>query len=63
MSKLISEHEVNRAFFFAKQRFMTDEFYKEPFPADYTTKDIADYVMEQMEEVRKDILGIKKEES
>lgn len=62
MSRLINEYEVNRAFFNAKQRFTSDEFYKDPFPADYTTKDIADYVLEQMEIVRKEIVGVKKNE-
>ena len=55
--KLINVYEVNRAFFKAKQRMTSDEFYQEPAPAFYTTKDIGDFVLEKLEEVRQDIVG------
>ena len=54
---LIDEIEIDRAFIKKINQLKDDQYYKEPAKCFYTTADIADFVMEQLRDVKSDIIS------
>lgn len=55
--RAVSEIEVERAFAKKRDALRHEEYFKNPVEVRWTTERLVEYMLAELEEVRKDILG------